>query len=344
MLAPQRPAVDFGVAGSGVAIGEAYDVQQEAARLGVGNARVAQLGYRTLRRARDEATATVLGAEAARLACEEAGISVNDVQLVVLAAGATVPDYLNWDPSTDLTRALGITSVPTLLLTQGCASGVLGFEQVAGLLAVRSDLDTVLLVAADRVSERHVRRIGATADSDGAAALVLRRQHPALRWLSTAQLTDSTYADFFRLEFCGRAAPCGGDASRNVRMPPALRAYEYFSDDPDGFSAWAGEVDARVVDVITMACAQAGVDPAEVTRLLLLNDSQPSIASIAAAARIDLSHTNAELAAGLGHFGGADPLVSLSVLNSAGEIDPGELVAMAGMSSGMHWFCTLIRA
>lgn len=342
---PVAPApVELGVAGMGTEMGSAQAVAEEADRLQVACASFEHLGYRTLRRADDDATATTLGVAAARRACDDAGVDLGDVQHVVLAAGATVPDYLNWDPSTDVTRVLGIPSVPTSLLTQGCASGVLGLEYVAGLLAVQPTLETVLFIAADRVSERHVRRIGATADSDGAAALVLRRGHDRFRWRATAQITDARYTEFFRLEFCGRAAACGGDPSRNSKIPPALRVFEHFREDPEAFTAWAELVDRRVVEALDEACRRAGVNRADVARLLLLHDSQPSIRAITAVAGVDLSRTNAQLAADLGHFGGSDPLISLHALRDAAEVRPGDLVALAGMSSGMHWFCTLVEA
>ncbi|WP_078865486.1 3-oxoacyl-[acyl-carrier-protein] synthase III C-terminal domain-containing protein [Streptomyces sp. NRRL S-1896] len=56
-----------------------------------------------------------------------------------------------------------------------------------------------------------------------------------------------------------------------------------------------------------------------------------------------MGRTNAELAAPLGHFGGMDPLVSLDIMMERGELVPGDLVALAGMSSGLHWFCTLLE-
>lgn len=344
MPATRPPVIDFGIAGTGVALGTVSDVRDEAARLNVAPDSIAHLGYRSLRRADDEVSATELGATAARLACKDAGFPIEDVQHLIVAAGATVPEYLNWDPSTDLARALGLITVPTTLLTQGCASGVLGFQQAAGLMAIRPALDTVLFVATDRVSERHVRRIGATADSDGAAALLLRRDHRRFRWLATEQVTDAKFTDFFRLEFCGRAAACSPDPDRNLRIPPALRVFEYFRDDAESFAQWTVDVDLRVVDAIKAACKQAGVDQAEISRILLLNDSQPSISAIADAAGITEERTNARLAAELGHFGGADPLISLSMLSASGEIKDGDLIALAGMSSGMHWFCTLVRA
>jgi 3-oxoacyl-[acyl-carrier-protein] synthase-3 len=56
-----------------------------------------------------------------------------------------------------------------------------------------------------------------------------------------------------------------------------------------------------------------------------------------------VEHTNAALAAGHGHMGSADQLVGLGEHLERGDLHPGDLVAMSGISIGMRWYCTLIR-
>lgn len=340
----RSPVVGFGVLALATSLGESRLVADEAPRHGVHVEHAARLGYRRFHQAAAGVTTVELGAAAGRLALERAGVGQDSVGYVVVASGATVPDYLNWDVSTAVAAGIGLHDVPTLLLTQGCAAAVLAFQQVAGIFATRSDIDTILLVAVDKVSERHVKRIGATTvDSDGAAAIVFRRGHPALRWLATYQSTDARFADFFRLEYCGSAAACVPDARRNLSVDPAHQTYRYFDGDPDGLVDWAAEVDRRVVDAVDGACAQAGVARSDLARLILLNDNQVSLRSVANTAGIPIDRTNARLAAVLGHFGGVDPLVSLSLYSERDLLADGDVIAMAGLSSGMHWFCTLLQ-
>lgn len=344
MTVLRRPAAGFGIASLAISLGELKQVDQEAPHHGVRAEELDRLGYKRFYQAPDGVTSAQIGAAAARTAIERSGGDPASIDYIVVANGATVPDYLNWDVSTAVAAQLGLTSVPTLLLTQGCAAAVLAFEQIAGVFATRPEVRTVLLVAVDRVSKRHVRRMGTTTvDSDGAAAIVFQRGGENLRWLATEQVTDATFADFFRLEFCGSAAACVPDPERNLSVDPAYQVYRHFRDDPDGLIDWASEVDRRVVDAIDGACKRAGTDRSEVSRLLLLNDNRTSMASVAAAAGIPIDRTNARLAPMLGHFGGADPLVCLSLYHERGLLDRGELVALAGLSSGMHWFCTLLE-
>jgi 3-oxoacyl-[acyl-carrier-protein] synthase-3 len=255
-----------------------------------------------------------------------------------------VPEYLNWDLSTAVARELGLTTVPTLLLYQAGASAVLGFAQVAGVFATRDDIRTILYVATDQVSEVHSRRMGGpTVDSDGAAAIVLRRGHRALRWLATEEIRDSEYAHFFRLEYGGSAVPVPPPGKSNVTTNPAYQVYHYFRDDAEGFGDFGRMCDARLVEAVDGACTRAGVTRADLSRVLLLHDSQPAMREAADSLGLPIARINADLAACLGHFGGLDPLMSLAIHREREELSPGEVVALAGMSSGMCWFCTLIK-
>lgn len=342
--ARRAPTVDFGMLSLATSLGEPRRVADEARHHGLSTDQVSRLGYQRCHRAADGVTAAQLGAAAGRIALERSGVDPAAIGYLVVANGATVPEYLNWDVSTAVAGQLGLDDVPTLLLTQGCASAVLAFQQVAGMFATRPDIGTILLVAVDRVSERHVKRMSATTvDSDGAAAIVFQRDHTSLRWLATEQLTAAAFTDFFRLEYCGSAAPCVPDARRNLSVDPAYQVYRYFQDDPDGLVDWAAEVDRRVVDAVDGACRRAGVDRADLSRLILLNDNQPSLNAVARTAGLPIDRTNARLSSMLGHFGGADPLVCLSLYHDHQLLNAGDLVALAGLSSGMHWFCTLVE-
>lgn len=339
----RAPTVDFGMLSLATSLGEPCEAAESANHYGVSAEQLAHLGYERYHRAADSVTTAQLGAAAGRAAVEMSAVDRSAIDFLIVANGATVPEYLNWDVSTAVSSQLGFNDIPTLLLTQGCASAVLAFQQVAGMFATRSDIQTILLVAVDRVSERHTRRMRATVDSDGAVAIVFQRDHTSLRWLATEQVTAAEFVDFFRLEYCGSAAACVPEATRNLDVDPAYQVYRYFSDDPNRLIEWAREVDRRVVDAVDGACKQAGVTRSELSRLILLNDSQPSMNAVARAAGLPIDRTNAQLSSVLGHFGGADPLICLSFYHHDGVLNAGDLVALAGMSSGMHWFCTLIE-
>ncbi|MDF6066237.1 3-oxoacyl-ACP synthase [Streptomyces sp. JH010] len=336
--------VEFGVVAMASCLGEPYDVAGEGQRLGVNSHMVKTMGFQTLHKAPDGVTTADFGVSAAAAALARAGLDTSDVDLLVTASG-NLPEYLHWDLSTAIARDLKLRDTPTLCLTQACLSAVLAFETIAGLFLTRSELQTVLLVSAERVSDAHVNRLGngTTADSDGAVAAVVRRGHQSLRWLASEQLTDPTYSDFFRLEYGGSAAPVAPPGRSNRDVDHGHSIFTFFRGDADRFSAYATMTNARIAEAIDGACKRADVQRADISRVILLHANQVAMRNAAAALNVPLEQTNAELAAALGHFGGMDPLVSLDVMMERGELRPGDLVALAGMSSGLHWFCTLVE-
>jgi 3-oxoacyl-[acyl-carrier-protein] synthase-3 len=336
------PPAEFGIFALAHALGDPRDVTSTAADYVDDPDRVLGWGYRTYHRSPEGTRPTALAARAATKALATAGIDSKDLDLVVVA-DSNVPDHLLWDASTALTREIG-TTASTLLLTQGCASGVTAFQHIAGTFATRDDVDTVLLVTVNQVSEAHTNRMRSNTllSSDGAAAAVLRRGHSRLRWLATEQITDPTYNDFYRVEYGGGAAPVAPEGTGNLDIDPLALVYRHFRREPDHLARFVRTLNGRVRTIYERACDSAGVDTNQIAKFLFLNDNQDSLAEIAKAVGIPLERTNAALGADLGHCGGADQLICLDTYLERGELVEGDVVALAGISIGMHWYCTLL--
>jgi 3-oxoacyl-[acyl-carrier-protein] synthase-3 len=326
---------DLGIAGMAVKLGEAADVATTAKDYVPDPERVIRWGYRTFHRAPDGVTATDLAAAAARDALAAADCSAKDLDLIVLAS-SDVPEFLHWDGSAALARALGARDTPTLMLTQGCASGVTAFGDIAGAMALRESVDTALLVTVGRVDETYRNRmqINNCLFSDGAAAAVLRRGHERLRWLSTEQLTDGDFCEFFQV---------GHDSTAEAELGTLERIQRHFNRDPRQLKQFIDQINDRMACVIDRACAGAGVRRDQLSRVIYLNDNQQALADLSRVLGIPLDRTNAELASRYGHVAGADQLICLRDHVARGELAEGDLVALAGVSLGMHWFCTLIQ-
>ncbi|MFB4309612.1 3-oxoacyl-[acyl-carrier-protein] synthase III C-terminal domain-containing protein [Actinomadura sp. GTD37] len=337
------PPVDFGVAGIAAELGLVRDVADEAAGYVDDPERVLRWGYRGFREAPAGTTPTDLAEAAAVRALEDAGCGVDDLDLIVLA-DSDVPGYPHWDASAALARALGARGTPTLMLSQACASGVTGFGNVAGALAIQPHAGTVLLAAVNQVSGAHRNRMRTSTclGSDGAVAAVLRRGHGRLRWLCTEQITEPEFCDFYRAEYGGSRAPFPPPGRSNTDVTVTERVQEHFDRDPIKLMGFVDRLYGRVAEVIGRACRRAGTDPARIARLIYINDNQQSMREVAAAVGIPPERTNAALAAELGHLGAADHLVCLKEHLERGELADGDLVALAGVSAGMHWFCTLV--
>lgn len=341
----RRPPTRIGVAGLGVALGDPQSVAETVRDYVDDEERVLQWGYHTYHRSPQGVRPRDLAARAASHALSEAGVDADDVDLVVVA-NSDVPEYLQWDVSSAVARELGLHTTRTLLLAQGCSSAVTAFEYVAGLFAVREDLDVVLIVALNQTSEAHTNRMrfNTCLASDGAAAAVVRRDHPRLRWLATEQVTDPTCVDFFRLEYGGSAAPCLPAGVVQADLDPLDLVYDHFKKDPFHLAEFREALTSRVALTVHRACARAGVPVETLARFVYLHDNQPSMTAVAQAVGVTMDRTNADLAAAIGHCGAADHLISLATLRDRGELASGDVVALAGLSVGMHWFCTLLVA
>ncbi|UFQ19070.1 MULTISPECIES: 3-oxoacyl-ACP synthase III family protein [Streptomyces] len=335
-----NPPVTLGIASLAHVLGEPRDVAETAGSYVDDPERVIRWGYRTYHRAAPGVGQTRMAADAARRALDAVGLSASDIDYLVVADSG-VPEYLNWDASAAVARELQLGSTPTLLATQGCASAVTALQQIAGLMAVRDDIQRVLLVAVHRVSEAHINRMrnNTCLGSDGAAAAVVQRGHDRLRWLATDQIVDPRYVDFFRVEYGGSAAPTGA----NLEVDQLALVHQYFRREPEQLAQFVKDVDHQVAAVVERACERAGVPTSEISRLIYLNDNQHSLAGVAKTTGVPLERTNAALSAELSHVGCADQLLCLSIYQERGDLAPGDLVALAGLSGGMQWFCSLVR-
>ena len=335
----------FGIAGFGYAFGADEDVRRVAADYVPDPERILRMGYRTFHRAAGDVTATALAARAAQDALDGVGAGTADLDLLVVAL-SELPEYPHWDSAAALARELKIEKIQTLLLTEGCACGVTGLGLVAGLLATQPEIETVLFVAVNRVSEFHRNRmtVNTAVHSDGAVAAVLRRDHPRNRWLATEQFTDPEFCDWFRTDYGGAVAPVPPPGWSSATAPAGTeRVHAHFDKNPRRLRAFVDLLANRSTEVIRRACDRAGVDPAELTHVFALNESADAIADVARPFGIPHERTNAGLSAVHGHMGAVDQLATLGLRWDRGDLSPGDLAALTGTSIGMRWYCSLIR-
>lgn len=335
----------FAITGFGYAFGDDQVVADVAADYVTDSERVLAWGCRTFHRAGDEVTGTDLAARAATDVLTRTGIDAGAVDMVVVAA-SELPEYVHWDPAAALARELGINERPTLVLTEGCAGGVTGLGLIAGVFAVQRDIDRVLFVAVNRVSEFHRNRMNVNdaVHSDGAVAVLLERDGAGPRWLATEQMTDPSLCDWFRTDYGGAVAPVPPPGWSSRTAPSGTeRVHAYFGKKPRLLRDYLDAYERRSFDVVDRACKRASVDRAELAHIIWLNDNRTAIEEAARPFGVPAGRTNVAVAARHGHMGAADQLVALGEQLAAGEIGDGELVALTGTSIGMRWYCTLIR-
>ena len=337
----------FGLVSFGTALGDPAPVAEVVDEYSTDRERVLGYGYHNVYRCPPETGLTDLSFNAGRQALAEAEVDPGDVDLVLLAI-TDIAEYLYWDPAASLAHRLGAGRAEALLLTQACTAGVLGLDLLAGKFATHPEYHTALVVAANRSCENYWNRLDTQpmVFSDGAAAAVARRGHPRFRWLVTEVLTDGRFADFYRLDAGGAAAPFRPDATTpdSLAARDAWSVLDHFDYDAEKFERFAALIDDNTRAVVETACERAGLERDELSRFILLNDNQQAMRAVADRLDVPLERTNADLAAQFGHLGAADQLFCLDRYHRQGRITPGQRLALVSRGRGMHWACTILAA
>ncbi|ONI86893.1 3-oxoacyl-ACP synthase [Actinosynnema sp. ALI-1.44] len=339
--------MDFGIVSFGSVLGDPAPVKDVVSEYTDDTERVLDYGYRTIHRSAPEVGLTDLAHDAATEALREAGMAAGDVDLLVLAT-TDIAEYMYWDAAAHLQHRLGADKAEAVLVSQGCIGSITSFDLLAGRFATHPEYRTALLIGANRTCEAYWNRMDTHSllFSDGAAAAVATRGHDRYRWLATEVITDGRYADFFRMDRGGAANPfnasppaLGEDEAPRVR--DAWDMMEFFDYDPDRFSQFIDLMNERVHTVVQQACKRVGVEKTDLAKLILFNDNLRTFTAVAEKFGMTTAQTNVEFSMENGHFGAADHLLNLR--SHAGDLNPGDKVALAGMGRGMHWACTLVE-
>lgn len=344
--------MDFGLVTFGAALGSATPVADVAGEYTDMIGLVLARGYRNVLRCPAGVGVTDLAVDAARQALAAAEVEAADLDLLVLAV-TDMTEYLYWDAASSVAHRLGARNAEAVLLTQACTAGVLSLDTVAGKLATHPDYRVALVIAANRCCEPYWNRMETQplVFSDGAAAAVARRGHPRLRWLATETITEGEYADFYRLDAGGAAAPfCSpaltevGVNGDGVHVRGGWEIMAHFDHNADLLRQFSEHLDEQTERVLERACARVGTEIGALGKVILINDNVTAMTSLAARVGIPVSRTNLDLAVEYGHIGAADQLFCLGYYHGRGELEPGTTVALVSRGRGMHWACSLLEA
>jgi 3-oxoacyl-[acyl-carrier-protein] synthase-3 len=337
----------FGILSFGAALGEPTAVVDAVSEYDEDVERILAYKYRNVLRSPDGVGLTDLAVDAGRKAIEAAGIVPAELDLVVLAI-TDIAEYLYWDAAASVAHRLGADGAEAVLLSQACTAGVVSLDALAGKFATHPDYRTALVVAVNRTSETYWNRMSTQpmVFSDGAAAAVVRRGHPRLRWLVTEVLTDGRYADLYRLDAGGATLPFGSGEfdEEALRARDAWSVMEFFDYDAERFEAFAAELDDRTCQVVDAACKRVDIERAQLARLIMLSDNSEAMTKLAGRLGLPMERTNLELALEYGHLGAADQLYCLGQYSAENSLVAGDKVALVSRGRGMHWACTILEA
>uniref|UniRef100_A0A1S6K892 beta-ketoacyl-[acyl-carrier-protein] synthase III n=1 Tax=Gambierdiscus belizeanus TaxID=439316 RepID=A0A1S6K892_9DINO len=273
-----------------------------------------------------------LSAAAARQALQRAGMSAEDVDLVVLAT--STPDDL-FGSAAPVAAELGASKAVAFDLTAACSGFVFGLVTAAQY--IRSGAATsVLVIGADCLS-RWVDwsdRSTCVLFGDGAGAVALRATEPEKDALIGFQLgSDGHGSRHLGLSGSCAPVPLGGNnqGGAGTFAPLTMNGKEVFR-----FAT------SRVPEVLNSLLARHNIGNDEIDWLLLHQANRRIMDS--AAKRLKLPQE--KIICNLDEYGNTSAASIPLALDEAvvdGRVKPGHLVACAGFGAGLSWGGLLLR-
>jgi len=306
----------------------------------------------------DGVGASDLGAEAAKLALADAGLTPGDVDYLILAT--MTPDFQFPGPGGLLGAKLGIPGVPALDIRQQCAALPFGLQVADGLVTAGA-ASTVLLIGAEAhagfmpwenwdvlsdpnatatdpagpaydLATRH--RGLAVLFGDGAGALVLRKHTtPGHGFLGAEVHSDGRGAKLIYIE--------GGGFTRRPHLAPWMIEKEMHIPRMEGRDLFKNAV-TKLPKVVRNLCARHGVALDEVDWFLAHQANDRINGAVRDALGLPAEKVPSNIPK-WGHTSGPTLPILVDEMRKEGRLKPGQLVCFLALGAGLHWGAALMR-
>ncbi len=274
---------------------------------------------------------SAIGAEAAKRAMEAAGVTAEEIDLIVVAT--FTPDMPFPNTGCIIQRRIGATRAACFSLEAACSGFVYGF-QVAANLVRSGGYATVLLIGSEKISYMvdWKDRNTCVLFGDGAGAVVLKRVPAEKDALIACKLgADGEYADLLH-------TPAGGSA---MPMTPEALEQRLNLIHMEGREVFKLAVNA-MVDTSKEVLAEAGVTIDQVRWLVPHQANMRIISSVGKYLGIPEEKVFVNLSK-YGNTSAATIPLALDELVRAGQVSHGDLVLFTAFGAGLTWGSMLVR-
>jgi len=275
-------------------------------------------------------TTCSMGAAAARIAMQRAGVQPGEIDVIILSTAT--PDRLLPSTAVDVQAELGATRAAAFDISAACCGFLYGLTLAEGLIQSGA-AETVLLVSSEKMSAitDWTDRATCVLFGDGAGAAVLRRSQKGRGILSTFMRSDGTLADLLY-------RPAGG--ATTPMSPAVLEARTHLVH-------MAGrEVFKHAVRSMAESAARA-LDVARINGgdIDLLIPHQANLRIIEATAKhagigMDRVYVNVDR---YGNTSSASIPIALDEAIQKGLVGEGSLVLMVAFGAGFTWASSVVR-
>jgi 3-oxoacyl-[acyl-carrier-protein] synthase III len=286
----------------------------------------ARTGIRKRHIAADGETTSDLGVAAARKALDAAGLSPDDIDLIVVATAT--PDYTFPSTATVIQQKLGITRGAGFDLQAVCSGFVFAIATADNFL-VRGQFERALVIGAETFSRilDWSDRSTCVLFGDGAGAVVLERQPKAQagdRGVKGIHLrTDGRFKDLLYVD----GGPSTTQTVGHLRMV--------------GNQVFKHAV-GKISESVRAAVDQAGLQISDIDWFVPHQANQRILSAVAERLGLDEQKVVSTVAEH-GNTSAASVPLALAAATEDGRVKPGDLVLIEAIGGGLAWGAALIR-
>lgn len=287
-------------------------------------------GIRERRIASDDVGAAEMGAEAARIAMERAGVEPGEVDLILVSTAT--PDRLLPSTACDIQAILGASNAAAFDLSAACSGFLYALSVAEGHIAAGRG-EIVLIVSTEKMSSiiDWGDRSTCVLFGDGAGAAVVRRSQNGHGVLSNFMRSDGTLAELLW-------RPAGG---AKVPMDYAVIDERAHLVKMAGREVFKSAV-RSMAEAADQALIRAGLTGDDID---LLIPHQANIRIIEATARyagipMEKVFVNVDR---YGNMSSATVPIALDEALEEGRIEPGSNILMVAFGAGFTWASSVIR-
>lgn len=291
---------------------------------------VTRTGIKERRIAPPEFAATDLALPASKLALEEAGMTPQDLDGIIVAT--VTPDQVFPSSGCLLQARLGASQAWAFDLSAACSGFLYSLRMAQGMIA-SGQANNILVVGSELLSRLTNWEDRATCIllADGAGAAVLRPGDEDHRILCVSLGGDGTYGNLIEMPAGGSRLPATEETVRQKLHTVHMRGNEVFKMGVRGMA-----------DVALQVVEMAGYTAADVD---LLVPHQANLRIIEATAKrleipMEKVFTNIQK---YGNTSAASVPLALDEARRTGRLEEGSLVLMVVFGGGLTWGAALVR-
>lgn len=295
-----------------------------------------KMGIRQRHRAGEADTVTTMATFAAQRAISQAGISPEQINLVI-SHGSEHKDHLVWNAAAKIMHNVGAVHAYAFEMYALCAGAAIAMHTARSMMLGDSRLQYVLLAAGSRENDlinfrnersRFMFNFGA-----GGGAMLLARDVEHNVILGASAYTDGSLSEAVVLTEAaiGDETPIVGELHGRLDVTT-----------PNYMAERLGEVSLpNFIRVITEAVEQSGAAMADVRFLGITHMKRSFYLQILES--VGLTPEQSVYLEDYGHIQSVDQVLALELGLMQGKIQPGDLIVLAGAGTGYTWSAVALR-